>query len=389
MYIAFEPRQGKPNKDNSRTIRVYINHNGKSYYSTKYTVFEKDWDYKRNKIKDNNPNSQLLNSELTRIKNEIESICLKHHSLTAKEIVKLIGKKSINNFLDFFEKYITDCQSGKFQRSISTVSKYKEIKRYITDKYKERTDFDNMNMQWYQDYTGHMRQNGYNENTIGNHIKIIKSVLRHAAEIGVSENYEFQKKYFKKPSQETDSIYLTEDEILLWENVDLSGYPHLQPERDRFLIQYYFLLRFGDSLRFNKQDFSEQKEQLFLKLRSEKTLTETIVPVSTKAHSLLEKYNFKMPLITNQEANWQLKKIGDLAKIKSIVKNSGIEKEKYEFITTHTARRSGATNLYLQGVPDKIIMDLGGWKKLETFRSYIRITRLESAKKALNFEFFK
>ncbi|HMQ59190.1 MAG TPA: tyrosine-type recombinase/integrase [Flavilitoribacter sp.] len=34
---------------------------------------------------------------------------------------------------------------------------------------------------------------------------------------------------------------------------------------------------------------------------------------------------------------------------------------KWSFVTTHTARRSAATNLYLQGVSLKMIAELGGW----------------------------
>ena len=96
-----------------------------------------------------------------------------------------------------------------------------------------------------------------------------------------------------------------------------------------------------------------------------------------------------MPKTSNTESNWKLKDIGCEAKIESIVKVGGLERKKYHFITTHTARRSGATNLYLQGVPDKVIMDLGGWTKVETFRSYIKLSKLESANKALDYDFFK
>lgn len=101
------------------------------------------------------------------------------------------------------------------------------------------------------------------------------------------------------------------------------------------------------------------------------------------------KKNSKLPTSSNQDTNRQLKIIGGLAKIDSLVKVGSETRVKYSFITSHTARRSGATNLYLQGVPDKVIMDLGGWRKVETFRSYIRLTRLESANKAMDYAFFK
>ncbi len=67
----------------------------------------------------------------------------------------------------------------------------------------------------------------------------------------------------------------------------------------------------------------------------------------------------------------------------------GETKPKYSFITTHTARRTGATHLYDQGMDEKTICHLGGWKKIETMRIYIKRNKFDSAKKAAGFDFFK
>lgn len=46
--------------------------------------------------------------------------------------------------------------------------------------------------------------------------------------------------------------------------------------------------------------------------------------------------------------------------------------EKWEVITSHTARRSGATNMYLAGMPLDLIMFCGGWSKREQCEKYIK-----------------
>lgn len=395
MQIHFELRQGKSNKSGSRTIRAYIYHNGKSYYSTKFKVNEGLWDARRGRLKDIAPNCVLWNCELTRLRNEIEALCLKHPSLPADHIARMIGKKSINTFPAFFENFIKECESGKIKRSIGTVVNYRKVLNSI-NKFELRTDFDTICREWYDEYVGWLRTGSVldkrkpqKDNSIGSHIKIIKAVMREAFDKGVSTNIEFQKKYFKQLREQVDSIYLTEKEIEQWENVDLTSFPHLQNERDRFLIQYYFIQRFGDTLRFDESNFYKQGENTFLKFRSEKTRTETILPVKKKAIELLEKYNFKMPKTTNQESNRDLKKIGWLAGITEMLFLNGEKKQKFDFITTHTARRSGATNLYFQNCPEKVIMDIGGWSDADTFRSYICLTKLQSAKKAIDYPFFK
>lgn len=396
MFIHFELKGGKRlNKGGTRTIRIYISHNDNAYYTTKYKVNPGLWDDKRSRLKDVAPNCTLWNGELIRLRNEVEALCLKHPSLPAHAIVSLIGKKSINTFPDFFENFIKDCESGKFKRSIGTIKNYRKVLNSI-GQFEKRTDFDTIDRDWYDEYIDWLRKGDEekkikkkNENTIGGHIKIIKAVMREAFDRGVSTNIEFQKKYFKKPSQETDSIYLTLEEIALWENVDLSGFPHLQAERDRFLLSYYFLLRFSDSLNIGESDIFKENERYFVKSISIKTKTESIIPIKPKALDLLNKYGFKMPDITNQKANEDLKEIGALAKISNPTRLLGEVKPKSYFITSHTARRTAATHLYLEGFPLKDLSNLLGHKKTAQTEEYIKVSKLDSAKKALDFKFFK
>ena len=52
--------------------------------------------------------------------------------------------------------------------------------------------------------------------------------------------------------------------------------------------------------------------------------------------------------------------------------------KKYELITSHTARRSFATNLH-SIVPNHVIMDIGGWQNEEMLLHYVKRTKNESA----------
>ena len=46
---------------------------------------------------------------------------------------------------------------------------------------------------------------------------------------------------------------------------------------------------------------------------------------------------------------------------------------------THTARRSGATNMYLAGIPTIAIMKVTGHKTEREFMKYIKITEEQTA----------
>lgn len=394
MFIQLELKGGKRmNVDGTRTIRAYISHNGKAYYTSKYAVKPSQWDGRRAKIKEDVPNSQLWNNELVRLRNDIEGLCLKHPNLSASDIVKMIGKNSIETLKSFWEQFLVDCANGKQKRSASTAKKYKEALGSIEKfdlKYERRSDFDTMNMKWYEDYTGYLRsERKLNETSVGDHIKLIKAIMRMAYDVGISANIVFQKRDFKVTHQPSDSIYLTEEEIKLIEDVDLTNFSHLQNERDRFLLSYYFLLRFGDSLLVNETNIFKQNGKTFIKIISEKTNVESILPVNSKALVLLKKYNYSLPKISNQKANDKLKEIGEEAEIKTMTTLLGVTRKKYHFISSHTARRSAATHLYLQGLPLKELSHLLGHKKISQTEEYIRVSKLESAKKAFDLPFFK
>lgn len=53
--------------------------------------------------------------------------------------------------------------------------------------------------------------------------------------------------------------------------------------------------------------------------------------------------------------------------------------EKYRLVTTHTARRTGATLMYLEGVDTLSIMKITGHKTEKEFKKYIRVGEEENA----------
>mgnify|MGYP001481521589 CR=1 FL=1 len=54
--------------------------------------------------------------------------------------------------------------------------------------------------------------------------------------------------------------------------------------------------------------------------------------------------------------------------------------EKWELISTHTARRFFASNMYLMGIPTITIMAITGHKAEKAFMKYIKLSKSEQAK---------
>jgi integrase len=56
-------------------------------------------------------------------------------------------------------------------------------------------------------------------------------------------------------------------------------------------------------------------------------------------------------------------------------------KELWERVSSHTARRTFATNYYLLGFPTVDLMNITGHKTEKSFLKYIRATKLDTAKR--------
>jgi integrase len=104
-----------------------------------------------------------------------------------------------------------------------------------------------------------------------------------------------------------------------------------------------------------------------------------------EAQQIINKYLTKphfLPVITNQRTNLYLKELSKLAGINDSTtvsrykgaKRIEFTKPKYEFITTHCARRTFVTLSLEAGVRPELVMSVTGHKSYKTFKKYIKIT---------------
>ena len=141
-----------------------------------------------------------------------------------------------------------------------------------------------------------------------------------------------------------------------------------------------------------------------------KTKTKVVIPIlDKKLKTILEKYNYKVPEITDQVMNKYIKRIGEKLShtVKSLGKDvktiltkqereaeekktktyrydedGGVIKYKWELIATHTGRRTCATNMYLsRKYTEREMMLVTGHKKVENFMKYIKLSLDEEAHK--------
>jgi integrase len=219
-------------------------------------------------------------------------------------------------------------------------------------------------------------------NSIGKTIKHLKGFIKDRIKRKIIAPIDLTD--FKVADEETDAIYLPFSEIALIYKTDLSMYPDLIPDRNRFIVACLTGLRFSD---FSTLEPNNLRDGLLYK-KQNKSDNWVVIPLREEALKILEEiFKDNIPMSSNPEFNKNIKIIGKLAGVNQLVTfrykkgnlDIDITKAKCDWITSHTARRSFCTNEFLAGTPVKLIMMISGHKKEQDFYRYIRIKPEEAA----------
>ncbi|NLI71844.1 MAG: site-specific integrase [Bacteroidales bacterium] len=319
------------------------------------------------------------------IKNELDKVIKQKN--TATDATSLA-----NLTLTQFTQHLIDTLPYKK----STLKSYKVVLRNLKDyekKHKTVLTYKNADIDFYNLFVKYLTDLGLAQNTIGTRIKIIKTILNKANERGIDVSLDYQKKSFSKPKEETESIYLNETELSKMYN--LSNLPkYLETVRDMFIIGSYTGLRYSDLFRLTKDNITSDNT---ISLKTQKTERIVDIPIHTRVKQIFEKYDYQLPKsISNQKYNEYIKEVAEKAEINEPITTQNRIKgmlvssttPKYKLVTSHTARRSFATNAYLADVPVLSIMEITGHKTESAFMKYIKMSSKDNAMKLKSHKFF-
>lgn len=305
-------------------------------------------------------------------------------------------KEKIVTLFSFIQDFIDKAPARVIPKTGKPVC-YKQIKEYERTFYymkdfakKKKLDFQDIDLEFYDDFIAHLQGLGLAQNTIGKKIQTLKIFLNAASEEGLPVNPKYKSKRFTAINERSESIYLTVDELEKIYKLDLSKRPGLDRVRDLFIAGCWTGLRFSDWYKVKSENISDG----FLEIEQSKTKDPVVIPLHETVLAILDKYNGVLPpVLTNQKFNEFIKVVAEKAGLKDRVHKAitkgGIRTSKayykYELVSTHTARRSFATNLYKAGLPVYTIMQVTGHKTESSFLKYIKVTSREHAEKLKQF----
>lgn len=352
--------------------------------STGITIPAGIWDEERQRCVGKFPIAAKINSRLSELERGINDTLIEGMTLgeTKPQLkaraLAILGKearvKDNTLLFPFFYDWVKHGTATKLRYDRQNLYSYRLLKSILP----EDITFNEIDYNTYTTLLRGLREHGLKENSIGQHIKNLKAVMNEAYKRGLHTNTAYLQ--FRKPSEETDAVYLTGEELQKIKDLQLEG--HLAKARDLFLLGCYTAMRFSDYSRIKKSWIKGDN----IVFTEEKTGNRNLIPLSPAAREIITRYK-GAPRLSQQKLNEYIKEVCKLAgitdKVELTYTKGGLEvrraKPKCDLVSTHTARRTGATLLVKAGAPIAWVMKVTGHKSEKSFMRYIRLSSEEYA----------
>lgn len=327
--------------------------------------------------------------------------------------------------------------------SKNSITGWESFGNYLCDFCKPSDTFDDISKVFADKFCVYLEKCGLLPMTCNKYVVCFRKLCNSAAEFGINQNATSLKVWKEREvheEQKRTEIYLTEEELDAIYSFPLTGKE--EEARDLFFLGYLCCQRYSDYGALSVDNFLYTSSGTpIIKVRQQKTGFMVEIPIVDKrVDELCKKYNYDFPHIASRQINNYLleamKKVAEtcpslMEKYVTVLtrqergkeahyadllkrKNMGMKlysednrtfkamhayaelhngqplyernaqgqvvKFKYEMVTTHTARRSGVTNLYKTGVLDTHeMMAISGHQTEKVFENYIKVTKGEQA----------
>jgi integrase len=309
--------------------------------------------------------------------------------------------KDKTGLFDFMESLLNEMATGLNPKTgkpyaRQTPNTYRQCLTQLRDygqSKRKRIDFDTITLDFYMSFYDYLiNKKGFRLNYVGKIIKTLKTFMNEAIERNLTNNIAHKGRRFTAPREKVSNIYLTRDELTAMYKLDLSKEPRLEHVRDLFLFGCFTGLRFSDYSKV-KPEYIDFKGGI-IDIPTQKTDELVSIPILPIAKAILTKYRGKtansLPdSISNQKFNKYLKEVAvRLPELQNIItdeyfihgKKISRSFHKWQKVSTHTARRSFATNMILEGVPSQMVMKITGHRTESAFQTYLKMSPRDNAK---------
>ena len=358
--VSFYCRESKKNKDDMAPIELSLVINGKRCYvqlprKENPTTFKRDI-----KCKKDNDLKEYLRSIRVRL-NEIETAFLQDgHALTAEALREYYktGGYIVYTVGELFDDYMRilakrvgkdltpktyrkyELARDKFYKILPPSKPVSEITQAIIMEYQT-------SMNQYYDY---VTTNGYCQK--------VKTIVQFGIDNGRMKVNPFSGIRLRRGEKSVQ--FLTEEEVEKIRTTDFHN-ESLNRVRDLFVFQAASGLSYTDMAMLVPEDFQQASNgQYYIHDTRNKTGVYYTAVILEEGVDILKKYDFRLPIISNQKVNAYLKVIRDLC---------GINKP----IFSHVARHTYATRCLNRGIRLEVVARLLGHSTTKITQHYAKL----------------
>ena len=376
--------RSKTLKNGENPLMLQVCKNGKrQYQSLGVSINAKFWDTKKNKLKPNCPNREIIqkiiNDKLAELQNRILEFNAEQKEFTATTLLhtdnqKFQLKTVAEFYLDFIAQLIADDKCGN---RLIYRSSYNSL--YTFTKGKLDIPFCTIDVDWLKKYEKWLRSKNNRETTISLMFRTLRSAYNKAikAKCARKSDYPFNEYKINKFDTTTQKRAITKTEVLKFTQEVENNQPYAQLSKDIFVFSYLCGgINFTDIARLTKDNIVEGR----LHYVRQKTGKLIKIGIPDEAMSIIKKYapeskGYLFPILDEKIHKTSIQKQNRIHKVlakvnknlKILATQLGVEAN----MTTYVARHSFASVLKKSGVSIALICEALGHSDLATTQIYL------------------
>lgn len=366
---AYYCRQSDVNKQGLAPILISISINGDRQYITTQFKAKPDEFKKSMASKRDNPIKSYVESLRQKLNSLQEEMMMANIELTAKSLKEYYMRGGVNKIYtlnDLFKEYQSiqhtrvnaphdSITSDTYNRYVKTVEMFFDANPDLKPDMSAKT----VTREHMLKYKAWLAER-YEPTTSCNYLQKIKTYFLYAFECGKIPSFPFRGIHIDRGQKEGNIKYLTEEELDIIKNKKMP-IDRLEKVKDIFLFACYTGLGFKDIVALNATDIQENKNgQLYINKQRIKTGIYYTTVLLQDANDIIVKYNYKLPVISNQKTNAYLKEIQEIC---------GLNKN----LTYYMARHTAATYLLNHHVPLETVSKILGHKSTRETTKYAKL----------------
>lgn len=389
------------NKRGEASILIRLSFNAERInLETGYTIDPNKWDNDGEKVKRNCTNSQNLtfaeiNDGIALGTSAVNDIFKKYEQLgdeyptaeQVKEEFKIATKrkeKIVKSLLEYFDEFM-DIRSLLNSWSENNKKKYSAIRNKF-QKYNPSLQIEELSEANLVKIAKFFQKYWRNNSTFNKRWQDVRAFFKWCDDNNYPIHKDWKNFQIKVKIAKKFIVYLEADELLRIYNYDFTGdKAYLALYRDWLCFGAFTSLRFSDIGRLEKKDVRDG----YFEITTKKDSDPVKIELNKYSRAIIQKYKKNpyakkkvLPPVHNAVLNKNLKDIGEICEVDTTITKTYYEgtrrielsKPKYEFITSHTGRKTFICLALSMGIPPTTVMAWSGHESYEDMKPYIRIT---------------